>query len=156
NPSLAESELFGHERGAFTGAISQKLGLLQAAHGGTVFLDEIGELPLVIQAKLLRALESQRVIRVGGVRELPIDVRIVDATNRDLPSEVDAGRFRRDLLYRIGGAVVTLPPLRDRPRELALLARRFLDDARAAAGLPSVGVSAAAMDALARHDWPGN
>jgi two-component system, NtrC family, response regulator AtoC len=154
--SLAESELFGHERGAFSGAIATRVGHLEAASGGTLFFDEIGELPLGIQAKLLRALETRTIVRVGSTRELPIDLRLVAATNRDLEAEVAAGRFRRDLYFRLGAARVTLPPLRDRARELALLARGFLDEARAAAGRPPLTLSAGAMAALARHPWPGN
>jgi two-component system, NtrC family, response regulator AtoC len=154
--TLAESELFGHERGAFTGATSTKVGLLEAASGGTVFLDEVGDLPAAIQAKLLRALEAKRVMRVGSTSEIAIDVRVVAATHKDLDVEVRAGRFRQDLFYRLGGAKVMLPALRERPRELVLLARELLDDARRAAGAEPVAFSVAAMDVLVRHPWPGN
>src|SRR5581483_5990948 len=113
-------------------------------------------LPLPAQAKLLRVLEQKTILRVGGVKEHAVDVRFVAATNRDLGGDVEAVRFRRDLFYRLGGAVVRLPPLRDRPREIALLARRFLDEACAARSAPPAALSAAAMDALCRHRWPGN
>ena len=108
--SLAESELFGHERGAFSGAVATKVGLLEAAHGGTVFFDEVGELPASLQAKLLRVLETKRLLRVGDTRERPVDLRIVAATNRRLEEEVSRGRFRQDLYFRLASAVVVLPP----------------------------------------------
>jgi DNA-binding NtrC family response regulator len=154
--SLVESELFGHERGAFSGAIAAKPGLLEIAHGGTIFLDEVGELALGIQAKLLRAVESRRVMRVGGVREHEIDFRLVTATNRDLEAEVRAGRFRRDLLYRLAVATVEIPPLRERPREIEILARAFLADACRRAGRSPLSLSEAAMQRLEAHAWPGN
>jgi len=154
--ALAESELFGHEKGAFTGAAAQKLGILEHGDGGTVFLDEIGELSLAIQAKLLRALETKRITRVGGVSEHPIDLRIVAATNRDLTEEVKAGRFRQDLLFRIGGATVWLPPLRDRRREIPILAQRFLADACRRAGRDTMTISVEAMQLLLDFRWPGN
>jgi DNA-binding NtrC family response regulator/pSer/pThr/pTyr-binding forkhead associated (FHA) protein len=154
--TLAESELFGHERGAFSGAVTAKLGILEAGHGGTVFLDEIGELPLAIQAKLLRALETRRITRVGDVAERAVDFRLVAATNRNLTDEVAAGRFRQDLLFRIGGATVWLPPLRDRPRELPILASAFLAEICARAGRPPMAISDEAMAALLAHPWPGN
>jgi DNA-binding NtrC family response regulator len=154
--ALIESELFGHERGAFTSAVSAKIGHLEAASGGTVFFDEIGELPLAAQAKLLRALESRRVLRLGGRKEVAIDVRVVAATNRKLEAEVAGGRFREDLFFRIGGAKVVIPPLRERPRELALLARHFLDRAYAGSDRPAPELSPATLAVLARHRWPGN
>jgi DNA-binding NtrC family response regulator len=154
--TLAESELFGHEKGAFSGAAGAKPGLLEAAAGGTVFLDEVGELPLGVQAKLLRAVEARRVTRVGSLRERELDVRIVAATNRDLGAEVRAGRFRRDLLYRLNVATIVLPPLRERPREIAILARVFLDDACRRAVRPPLAIAPAAMHALEAHAWPGN
>src|SRR6185436_1088520 len=134
--TLVESELFGYEKGAFTHAVSTKIGHLEAARGGTVFFDEIGELPLAAQAKLLRALESRRILRIGGRKEIAIDLRVVAATNRKLEAEVKDGRFREDLFFRIGGAKVVIPPLRERPRELALLARYFIE--RACAGTERV------------------
>ncbi|MSP63773.1 MAG: FHA domain-containing protein [Myxococcales bacterium] len=153
---LIESELFGHEKGAFTGAIATKVGLLESAHGGTVFLDEIGELQPAVQAKLLRAVEARRVTRVGSLKEHEIDIRIVAATHRDLEADVVAGRFRQDLLFRIAQATVVLPPLRDRPREIALLARSFLEAACAAASRTPIHLSAGALHKLARYGWPGN
>jgi two-component system, NtrC family, response regulator AtoC len=152
--TLIESELFGYEKGAFSGAAGAKPGRMEAASGGTVFFDEVGELPLSAQAKLLRALETRRATRLGAVKEYALDVRIVAATHRDLPSEVKAGRFREDLYFRLSGARVMLPPLRDRPRELALLARLFLE--RASTGRPAPALSAPTLAALARHRWPGN
>jgi DNA-binding NtrC family response regulator len=154
--SLVESELFGHEKGAFSGAAATKVGLLEAATGGTVFLDEVGELPAPTQAKLLRALETGKILRVGSVVERAVDVRIVAATNRDLEADASAGRFRRDLYFRIAAATVCLPPLRARPRELPILARTFLAAAAARAGTPAPSLSAAALDRLASHGWPGN
>jgi two-component system, NtrC family, response regulator AtoC len=154
--TLVESELFGHERGAFTGAVAAKAGKLEAAHGGTLFLDEIGELGASLQAKLLRALEQKRITRLGDVREREIDIRIVAATNRSLEEEVKAGRFRQDLFFRLGAATVVLPPLRDRPREIPMLARRFLEEACARSGREPPALSVATMQKLTAHAWPGN
>ncbi|HPH29317.1 MAG TPA: sigma 54-interacting transcriptional regulator [Pseudomonadota bacterium] len=154
--TLAESELFGHEKGAFTGAVAQKVGLLEAAQGGTLFLDEIGELSLGLQAKLLRALEQKRITRVGDTKERSIDIRIVAATNRKLAEESAQGRFRQDLYFRLSGAVLHLPPLRDRTRELPILARTFLTEACARMGKPAMLISPSAMDLLLRYSWPGN
>ena len=151
--SLIESELFGHERGAFTGAMSAHQGLLESGDGGTVFLDEIGELPLGIQAKLLRVLEERVVRRIGATTGRKIDVRFVFATNRDLAAEVEAGKFRRDLYYRINGISISIPPLRERPREILPLARAFAADARRG-NAPIFGAEVAA--ALQHHSWPGN
>lgn len=153
---LLEGELFGYERGAFTGAVEARPGLFEAADGGTVFLDEVGELPLSTQAKLLRVLEARTVLRLGARKPRAIDVRFVAATNRDLESAVAMGTFRRDLFYRLDGISLTIPPLRDRPGELAPLARVFL-----AAGCHQLErrtphVSEEALRALAAHDWPGN
>jgi DNA-binding NtrC family response regulator len=154
--SLIESELFGHERGAFTGAMTARAGLFETADGGTVFLDEIGELPMSMQAKLLRVLEDRVVRRVGAETGRELDVRFVGATNRSLLAEVEAGRFRRDLYYRINGVTITLPPLRERPAEIAALARAFAARPR---GNPSGGKHALGDDVLAalrKHLWPGN
>jgi two-component system, NtrC family, response regulator AtoC len=153
---LVESELFGHERGAFSGAVASRLGLLEAAAGSTLFLDEIGELTLQNQAKLLRALASHRITRLGDVREREIDVRIVAATNRDLEAEVLAGRFRRDLYFRLSAATLYLPPLRQRPRELPLLATLLLEEACRHAGRAPMRLSDDAMAVLRAHPWPGN
>ena len=154
--TLVESELFGHEKGAFTGAVAAKPGKLESADGGTLFLDEIGELPPSVQAKLLRALEQKRVTRVGDVRERRVDLRIVAATNRNLDNEVKAGRFRQDLFFRLGAATVVLPPLRDRPREIPILARRFLAEASARAGREAPVLGAATLQRLSAWSWPGN
>jgi DNA-binding NtrC family response regulator len=154
--SLIESELFGHDKGAFTGATAVKVGLFEGAAGGTVFLDEVGELPLAIQAKLLRTLEQRVITRLGEQRERPIDVRVVAATNRDLDAEVVAGRFRRDLFYRLSGATVILPPLRDRRCEIPVLAAAFLTEACARAGKAAMTLSPATMQVLLTHDWAGN
>jgi len=154
--TLVESELFGHDKGAFTGAVSAKAGKLETANGGTLFLDEIGELPPGVQAKLLRALEQKKITRVGDVREREVDLRVVAATNRALDDEVKAGRFRQDLYFRLGAATVVLPPLRDRRREIPIMARRFLADACALAGREPPELSAATLQKLAVYGWPGN
>jgi len=154
--SLAESELFGHEKGAFSGASAAKVGLLESAHGGTVFFDEVGELPLAMQAKLLRALEEKRIMRVGDTKERPIDVRFIAATNRKLLEEVSKGKFRQDLYFRLTSAVLTLPPLRERQRELPLLARLFLAEACQRAGRPLLLLAPATLDVMLRYGWPGN
>jgi two-component system, NtrC family, response regulator AtoC len=154
--ALAESELFGHVKGAFTGAARDKAGFLEEAHGGTLFLDEVGELSPATQAKLLRVLGTGRIVRLGDVRERPVDVRLIAATNRDLPKEVEAGRFRDDLLYRLSAARVMLPPLRDRPRDVPVLARTFLLEACTRAGRPSMALSGPSMARLCAYRWPGN
>jgi DNA-binding NtrC family response regulator/pSer/pThr/pTyr-binding forkhead associated (FHA) protein len=154
--TLVESELFGHEKGAFSGAIATKPGLLEAAHNSTLFLDEIGELALATQAKLLRVLETRRFTRVGDVRERESDVRIVAATNRDLDDEVASGRFRQDLYFRLSGATLHLPPLRERRRELPLLATTFLDEACVKSGRKPMAISDDALEVLLAHAWPGN
>jgi two-component system, NtrC family, response regulator AtoC len=154
--NLLESELFGHERGAFTGATQPKEGLAEAAHGGTLFLDEVGELSLSTQAKLLRLLESGEITRVGGLKTIPIDVRFVCATNRDLKEMVQAGRFREDLYFRLDGLTIQVPPLRERPSEIETLARQFLEESAASAGKPAPVLGADAVARLARHNWPGN
>jgi transcriptional regulator with GAF, ATPase, and Fis domain len=153
---LAESALFGHERGAFTGATAAKPGLLELADGGTVLLDEIGDLPLGTQPKLLRTLQSGEVLRVGALRPRVVDVRVVAATNTDLSVAIAAGRFRSDLYYRINGVVVTLPPLRDRRSEIAPLARHFAAAIAGAHGRAAPRLTAAAERTLHEHPWPGN
>ncbi|WP_158257692.1 sigma 54-interacting transcriptional regulator [Haliangium sp. UPWRP_2] len=154
--NLIESELFGHERGAFSGAVTTKTGLLETAHRGTLFLDEIGELPLPLQAKLLRVLETQKLMRVGDTRERQIDVRIVAATNRDLQAEVTAGRFRKDLYFRLSTARILLPPLRERPRELPVLARALLSEACQKRGRALISIAPTTMSRLLSYRWPGN
>lgn len=154
--ALVESELFGHEKGAFPGAVAAKPGLIESASGSTLFLDEVGELAPAIQAKLLRVLESNRVTRVGDVREREVDVRFVAATNRDLEADVAAGRFRRDLFFRMSAATLHLPPLRERPLELPLLAAAFLEEACRMNGRDVMRISDGAMTVLLAHPWPGN
>ncbi len=155
--TLVESELFGHEKGAFTGAHAARQGLLEAAQGGTVFLDEVGELPLTLQAKLLRVLEDREVRRVGAVNTRPFDARVVSATNRDLQAEIAAGRFRSDLYFRLNGFSLTIPPLRQRKGEILPLADHFLSDAaQRTPGARVAALSPEAKDALLRFAWPGN
>ncbi|HXI54444.1 MAG TPA: sigma 54-interacting transcriptional regulator [Polyangia bacterium] len=153
---LAESELFGHLKGAFSGAVSDKAGLLESANGGTLFLDEIGDLTLPIQSKLLRVLETRGVTRLGAVQERKIDVRIIAASHRRLDAGVREGWFREDLFYRLNVAFLSLPPLRQRPRELLRLAHRFLNQSRSALGRAAVNITPAANERLMAHDWPGN
>ena len=151
--SLVESELFGHERGAFTGASQAKRGILEAADGGTVFLDEVGELSRAVQAKLLRVLEEREVQRVGSLEPRAIDVRFVSATNRDLRAESEAGEFRSDLYFRLNGISLHVPPLRERREEIVPLAQRF---ARRVSRDDAPRIAAATVTLLQRHDWPGN
>jgi DNA-binding NtrC family response regulator len=151
-PNLVESEIFGHEKGAFTGATTTRRGLFEQAHGGTLFLDEIGELELGLQPKLLRVLEQSRVRRVGGESFIPVDARVIAATRRDLDREVQDGRFRDDLFFRLNVARLELPPLRERHGDVAFLARHFWQElARGAGPLPYK-----LLTSLERHAWPGN
>jgi DNA-binding NtrC family response regulator len=150
--NLAESELLGHERGAFTGALAAHAGAFERADGGTLFLDEIGELPLDLQTRLLRVLGNRSVRRVGGTQDRPVDVRIVAATNRDLQTEVSAGRFRQDLYFRLAAAVVQVPALRDRQEDIPMLVARLLDDL----GHRHIEVTPAALGVLSKRPWPGN
>jgi two-component system, NtrC family, response regulator AtoC len=149
--NIIESELFGHERGAFTGAADRKLGLFEIASRGVLFLDEIGEISAAVQVKLLRALERKEFFRVGGTRLIQADVRVVTATNKDLPEEMAAGRFREDLYYRLNGVILGLPPLRERKGDIPLLARHFLDRAASRKMLGNK-----ALEALKSYPWPGN
>jgi DNA-binding NtrC family response regulator len=153
---LLESELFGHEKGAFTGAHQTKRGKLEVAHGGTVFLDEIGDVRPALQAKLLRVLQDQTFERVGGTRPIRADLRFVAATNCDLAAAVQDGRFRLDLYYRLHVVPITLPPLRERPGDVAALARHFLDRYRREVKRDITGLSAEALECLRRYPWPGN
>jgi len=154
--ALLESELFGHEKGAFTGATRDKAGLFEEAHDGTLFLDEIGELPSALQVKILRALQEGEVRRVGATASTSVDVRVIAATNRDLEADVASGRFRADLFYRINVVAIALPPLRERPDDVPELARFFLERHAARMGLTAHGISPGAMRILAEHSWPGN
>ena len=156
SPSLIETELFGHVRGAFTGADRDRKGLFEAAHGGTIFLDEVGELPLSAQAKLLRVLEEREVRRVGAVEPIIVDVRVVAATNRDLASLVARGEFRDDLYYRLNVGTVHLPPLRERLDDLEPLVRHFLIRCNQRMGCSVSGVAPQVLALLGRHSWPGN
>ena len=163
--NLIESELFGHEKGSFTGALATRQGLFELAHGGTIFLDEVGELALDLQPKLLRALETREIRRVGGNRPIKIDVRVLAATNRDLAAEVKAGRFREDLFYRLGVVRLHLPPLRERREDIRLLAEHLLRNgtfnrggvgAKDRASQRVKGISQEALQLLHDYDWPGN
>jgi len=154
--SILEGELFGHERGSFTGAVAQKIGLLESADGGTVFLDEVGELSLATQAKLLRVIENGEVIRLGGLRARKIDLRFIAATNRDLHQALANGTFRQDLFFRLNGISVTLPPLRKRRADIAPLAAALVRKAAAAIGKPEPRLAPEAIAALSAHTWPGN
>jgi len=154
--TLVESELFGHTRGAFTGAVAARRGLLEAAQGGTVFVDEIGDLSAPLQAKLLRVLQERAIRRVGDNESVPIDVRIIAATNRDLKGRVAAGAFREDLYYRLNVVTITMPPLRERLDDLPLLAQHFLQKHARAAGKPVTGFARETLGALSRYPWPGN
>jgi DNA-binding NtrC family response regulator len=154
--TLMESELFGHEKGAFTDARFLKKGLFELADGGTLYLDEIGELKMSLQAKLLRVLETLTFRRVGGSRDLTVDLRVIAATNRDLDAAVQAGEFRRDLLYRLRVIEMTMPPLREHREDIGALVQHFLRQFTLKFHKPAMNVSPAAMDALTRYDWPGN
>jgi len=155
--TLLESALFGHVKGAFTGADNDKDGILEAANTGTVFLDEVGELPLGIQAKLLRAIDVREIQPVGAVRTKTIDVRFVSATNRDLDEEVKVGNFRKDLLHRLDGMSIHVPPLRRRPADIIPLAERFITQAKRPGGTTAeLELSDAAAALLRRYQWPGN
>lgn len=156
SPTLLESELFGYERGAFTGANTSRPGLLRSAHGGTVFLDEIGELPLELQAKLLLVIERREVTAVGAVRPRVIDVRFIAATNADLSRRVEEGSFRRDLYFRLDGVTLRIPPLRERVAEIAALARNFAEQAARSAQRPTPVLSDEVIRALEQRVWPGN
>ena len=153
---LITNELFGHEKGAFTGATETKIGLLEAAHRGTIFLDEIGEMPATMQVKLLRFVEERTLLRVGGIKPLPVDVRLVAASNQDLKEMVKAHTFREDLYYRLNVVMIPLPPLRARPDDIPLLIRCFLEKYSRAFGKEVKGVSSEVLDILSRYPFPGN
>jgi DNA-binding NtrC family response regulator len=154
--TLIESEIFGHEKGAFTGAVARKIGYLEQAQGGTFLLDEVSEASLSFQAKLLRVIQDRAVVRVGGDRPVPVDVRILTATNRDLAAEVREGRFREDLFYRINTVTIEVPPLRERREDIPLLVEHFLAAAAGRAGKPAPEPAPEAVAALVRYAWPGN
>ena len=154
--TLLESELFGHEKGAFTGAVAKKPGKFEVADGGTLFLDEIGDMAMPLQAKILRAVETRSFERVGGTKSQHVDVRLVAATNRDLRARVAAGEFREDLFYRLSVFPIQIPPLRDRSRDVPLLARFFIERSCKALEKPTLTLSPEAEDRLTAHSWPGN
>jgi len=154
--SLLESELFGHERGAFTDAKAQKKGLFELADGGTVYLDEVGDMPPALQAKLLRFLEERRFRRVGGTKEITVDVRVIGATNRDLEKAIDDGHFRRDLMYRLNVVTIYLPPLRARGDDIKLLAQQFVARFAKEFKKPVTRVTDEAYRLLYEYSWPGN
>jgi two-component system nitrogen regulation response regulator NtrX len=153
---LIESELFGHEKGAFTGAVAQKQGKFELAHGGTLFLDEVADMSLMTQAKVLRILQEQTFVRVGGTELLNADVRVVAATNKDLDAEIAAGNFREDLYYRLNVLPFHVPPLRERVQDIPVLARTFVEEFCREAGLPPKKITPAALKLLSGHSWPGN
>jgi transcriptional regulator with GAF, ATPase, and Fis domain len=148
--NLIESELFGHEKGSFTGAIASRQGAFELAHGGTIFLDELGELPLDLQPKLLRVLEQREIKRVGGSKTLKVDVRIIAATNRNLEEEVKKGQFRQDLFFRLSVVRVWLPPLRERRDDIPFIVKRFIDEKQ------GMSIDNDALRALMNYNWPGN
>jgi transcriptional regulator with PAS, ATPase and Fis domain len=154
--TLLESELFGHEKGAFTGAIDSRRGLFELAHGGTIFLDEIGEMPITTQTKLLRVLEQREFLRVGGEKPIRVDVRIIAATNQDLRQLVTLGEFRKDLYYRLNVLNIFLPPLRDRPADIPVLVEAFIREVSLRLDRSFRGISPEAMDILQSYQWPGN
>ena len=154
--TLIESELFGHERGAFTGATTQRIGAFERANGGTLFIDEIGDMPYVMQGKLLRVLQEREIQRIGGTAPIPIDIRVITATNKDLERAVKAGKFREDLFYRIAAFPITIPPLRDRHEDISLLARHFLEKYTAQTDKSISDISTFALRLLLQYDWPGN
>lgn len=153
---LIESELFGHEKGSFTGAITRRIGKFEEADGGTIFLDEIGEMDLNLQTKLLRVLQEREVTRVGGNQVLKLDVRIIAATHRDLSLEVKEGQFREDLYYRLLGLPIHLPPLRDRGNDVIIIAKHFLDQFSKENQLPKFKITPEAQEKLMQHHYPGN
>lgn len=153
---LIESELFGHEKGSFTSAIKQRIGKFEQANGGTLFLDEIGDMSLTAQAKVLRALQEGKITRVGGDKEIAVDVRVIAATNKDLLQEVEAKNFRLDLYHRLGVILIHVPSLNDRKDDIPLLVEKFLADIAAEYGQAVKSITKKAMDALQKHDWTGN
>jgi transcriptional regulator with GAF, ATPase, and Fis domain len=155
-PGVLESELFGHEKGAFTGAVARRPGRFELADGGTLFLDEVGDLPLDVQVKLLRVLQEREFERVGGVETVKVDVRLISATHRDLEKLISEGKFREDLYYRLNVFPITLPPLRDRPGDIASLVDHFVAKYAQSTGKRMRGADAAAIALLTAYPWPGN
>lgn len=153
---LIESELFGHEKGAFTGADYKRIGKFEEANEGTIFLDEIGEMPLDLQSKLLRVLQDSKISRVGSNKEIKLDIRVVAATNKDLAQRVKEGKFRDDLMYRLQGFLIHLPPLRERENDVIILAKNFLEDFCKTNRIPVKSITPGAASRLMGHDWPGN
>ena len=154
--ALIESELFGHEKGVFTGATRQRIGAFERAAAGTLFLDEVGDMPLVLQSKLLRVLQEREIQRIGGTTLIPVDVRVIAATNKDLEAAVKAGGFREDLYYRIAVLPIVIPPLRERREDIPLLAKHFLAKHAERMDKSVSGISSAALRWLLQYDWPGN
>src|SRR5688500_70507 len=152
---LIESELFGHEKGSFTSAIKQRIGKFELAEGGTLFLDEIGDMSLSAQAKVLRALQEHKITRVGGDKEITVNVRVIAATNKDLKNEIAENRFREDLYHRIGVIVVKVPALNDRKDDIPLLTERFLEDIAEEHGAKKKGINAKALDLIKKQNWTG-
>jgi transcriptional regulator with GAF, ATPase, and Fis domain len=153
---LIESELFGHEKGSFTSAVKQRIGKFEQAHGGTLFLDEIGDMSLSAQAKVLRALQEGKITRVGGDKDISVDVRVIAATNKDLLKEVDEKNFRLDLYHRLSVIIIHVPSLNDRREDIPLLVDKFLADICADYGIPKKGIEKDALEALKQHNWTGN
>jgi Nif-specific regulatory protein len=154
--NLLEAELFGYEKGAFTGAASRKIGKFELADGGTLFLDEIGEMTPGMQAKLLRVLQEEAFYRVGGTTSVSVDVRVISATNRDINQEVVEGKFREDLFYRLNVVQIRMPPLKERKEDIPHLANHFVQIFKEERGLPRLTISEKAMDKMVEYDWPGN
>jgi two-component system response regulator AtoC len=153
---LLESELFGHEKGAFTGAEKKKIGRFEMAHRGTLFLDEIGEMPRELQVKMLRAIEGYRFMRIGGMEEIDVDVRLIAATNRDLKSAVETGQFREDLFYRLNVVTIKLPPLRERKEDIPLLISHFIEKHKKEVKGKALEISERVLQAMMKYPWPGN
>ncbi len=153
---LIESQLFGHEKGSFTSAIKQRKGDFELAHGGTLFLDEIGDMSLSAQAKVLRALQENKIVRVGGEKEINVDVRIIAATNKNLKDEIENGKFREDLYHRLSVIIIEVPPLRDRKEDIPVLVKRFISDICASQGKPNINIDDEALKALQKFNWTGN
>src|SRR5207253_1545885 len=153
---LVESELFGHEKGAFSGAISRRVGRFELAHGGTIFLDEIGEVPIDVQTKLLRVLQEREFERVGGADAIKVDVRVIAATNRDLVKSIHEGKFREDLYYRLNVFPIAVPPLRDRTDDVPLLVKQLVAKFASRIGVRIESIERATMERLVRYSWPGN